>query len=362
MNNIFTIALPYAAALIITLIIIPRWINLCAKYHLFEKPDARKHHLQVIPSMGGVAIFGATVIGFLLFGVCDAAPEVRYVIASATILFFTGFFDDLMNANATKKLLIQFVAAAAVVIAGGLRIESLNGIAGLETLPGIIQYVLPIFLMVFITNAFNFIDGVDGLATTIGLIILSVFGMIFFLKQDWVYATLCFSLIGALTAFLIYNFDPAKIFMGDTGSLVTGFLISVFTVKIIAAFPAAASADVVNSPALLIATMFILIYDLLRVLFIRAIKRTSPFAADRNHLHHMVLRQNFGHRGTTVILAAFNLLFIGLAFFFNHIGGAMFLILCFCIAVILMNTKVITMLAQLRNKTIGEPKRNLEVN
>lgn len=362
MNNILIITLPYIAALFITLIIIPQWISLCAKYHLFDKPDARKHHLQVVPSMGGVSIFGATTIAFLLFGDCSSAPEMRYVIASSTILFFTGFFDDLMNTGAIKKLLIQLVAAAAVVIAGDLRITSLNGFAGIDQLPGFVQYSLPVFIMVFITNAFNFIDGIDGLASTIGVIILSVFGMIFFTNSNWAYASLCFAIIGALTAFLIYNFDPAKIFMGDTGSLVTGFFISVCAIKLFASLPANDVTSVTSSTALIIGTLFILIYDLLRVLFIRVLKRTSPFNADRNHLHHMVLRQNFGHRGTTLILAACNLLFIALAFFFGHSGGIMFLVLCFCLAIILMNTKVMTLLAHLRNKIIGEPRNKLEVN
>jgi UDP-N-acetylmuramyl pentapeptide phosphotransferase/UDP-N-acetylglucosamine-1-phosphate transferase len=362
MNELLQLLLAYGVALLITLLIIPNWIMLCSKWHLFEKPNVRKHHLNIVPSMGGMAIFCATLISFLIFGTGKDSGEVKYIVAASTALFFTGFFDDLMDVDTLKKLVIQIITALVIVIAGGIKIESLHGIFGIGTLPLAMQYALSVFLILFITNAFNFIDGIDGLAATLGLIIISLFGMIFYLKQDFIYASLCFALIGALTGFLLYNFDPAKIFMGDTGSLVTGFLIALLSVKIFSTFTSAESINIINSPALIIGSLFILVFDLSRVIFIRTLNGTSPFKADRSHLHHMILRQNFGHRGATIILASFNILFILLAFVFKEMNAGWFLILCYCIAIFLINSKVISLLAQLRNKLIGEPKRSIEMN
>lgn len=354
--------LPFSFSLLVTALIIPKWIKLCAKWKLFDRPDSRKHHVAVIPSLGGIAIFAGINISFFISSAADSFVNdsiLRYVLGSCFILFFTGFFDDLMEISAKRKLVIQTIAALFVAY-GGLRLKTLHGFLGVQELPILAQYGITVFVILFLVNAYNFIDGIDGLAATIGLIIFTLFAVLFYMKQEMVYTTLCLCVIGSLTAFIFFNFEPAKIFMGDTGSLVIGFLLACCSIKLLAV--AAAGTATAYSPLLIVAALFILIFDLSRVVFIRLANGISPFTADRSHLHHMVCRQEFGHRGATIILALFNLLFIGMVFFFNQLSIAGFFILCFCLAVILINSKVLGVVAIIRNKVKGAPVKKVEVN
>jgi UDP-N-acetylmuramyl pentapeptide phosphotransferase/UDP-N-acetylglucosamine-1-phosphate transferase len=163
-------------------------------------------------------------------------------------------------------------------------------------------------------------------------------------------------------AFLYFNFDPAKVFMGDTGSLVIGFFISVCSIKLFALQNTVALSGFNILPQLIIGTLFVLIFDLTRVVFIRIFNGISPFKADRSHLHHMVCRQEFGHRGATVILAMFNLFFISLAFVLKYLSAEIFTLICFCLAILLLNSKVISVFALVRNKLAGIPKKKFGVD
>jgi UDP-N-acetylmuramyl pentapeptide phosphotransferase/UDP-N-acetylglucosamine-1-phosphate transferase len=354
-----SLTLSFLSAVFIAALILPAWINVCTRWKLFDRPDGRKHHVSIIPSQGGIAIFAAFMVSFFLFGLTQGIVEFQALAAALTILFFTGFFDDLTDISAKRKLLVQ-VAAAAIVTASGLRFHTLNGFIGIYELSPVLQYAITIFVLLFLVNAFNFVDGLDGLATSIALLIFSVFTILFYIQHQYFYVSLCVCMIGALLSFLYYNFYPAKVFMGDTGSLVVGFLIACCTVKLFTIW--FASPVISYGPSLTLAALFILIFDLSRVVFIRLSNGISPFKADRSHLHHMVCRQQFGHRGATAILLGFNFLFMSTVFFCSHLRFITFLIFCFCLAIALINSKVIGMVAQLRNKIIGEPRKKLGID
>lgn len=338
---------------------VPMWIKSCTKWNLFEKGGERKHHVRQIPSMGGLAIFAAVAVSFLTFANCTNHPEIKFLMASSIALFFTGFFDDLLDLNALKKLFIQFVAAC-IVVANGININAAEVLFGATGISTSLNFFISVFVILFITNAFNFIDGLDGLASFTGLLITSVFGMLFILNNQYAYATLSFTIAGALLAFLFFNFEPAKVFMGDSGSLVVGFIISVLAIQLFNIAMHENNEAFYASPNLVTATLFILIFDLSRVSFIRIANGGSPFKADRSHIHHMVARQQFGHRGTTFIMISYNVLFILLALIFPSTPFITFLIICYALAIFLINNKVAGIIASVRNKFIGTHK--MEVN
>ena len=353
MNHWILLIAPFITALIIASVIIPAWIQLCTKWHLFDKPDSRKHHQTVIPSMGGIGIFISIMVSYLLFGyTINSQEQFNGIFAALLILFITGFFDDLTDLKARLKLVIQILAAF-MVAASGLRIHTLNGFAGIYELNLFWQYAISIFIMLFLVNAYNFIDGLDGLAATLGLIIFTMFAMLFYLHGQLNYAVLCVGVIGSMVSFLYFNFSPARIFMGDTGSLVVGFLIGICTVKL---FNLWFESPIISfGPSLTFATIFILLFDLTRVVFIRISNGISPFKADRSHLHHMICRQQFGHRGGAFIMASFNIFFILLVLPFSHLRFMTFVVFSFCMAIALMNSKVMSFAATVRNKLMGTP-------
>jgi UDP-N-acetylmuramyl pentapeptide phosphotransferase/UDP-N-acetylglucosamine-1-phosphate transferase len=339
--------------------LVPMWIKSCTKWNLYEKGGERKHHVRQIPSMGGLAIFAAMSVSFLTFADCSNHPEIKFLIASSTALFFTGFFDDLLDINALKKLFIQIIAAC-IVVANGININAAETLFGATTISTSLNFFMSVFVILFITNAFNFIDGLDGLASFKGLLITSVFGMMFILNNQYAYATLSFAIAGALLAFLFFNFEPAKVFMGDSGSLVVGFSVSILAIQMFNISMHLSSEAFYASPNLITATLFVLIFDLSRVSFIRIANGGSPFKADRSHIHHMIARHQFGHRGTTFIMISYNVLFIILALLFPATPFVTFLIVCYALAIFLINNKVAGIIANARNKFVGTPK--LEVN
>lgn len=360
MSEILLLAAPFILSMVITVILTPCWITVCRKWHLFDKPDNRKHHIITTPSMGGLAIFAGIFISFLMFAGQYEFFKLKFILGAAVLLFFTGFFDDLLNINPQKKLVIQIIAGI-IIISGGTRITSLYGILGIYEIPLVLQYLVTLLVIVFFTNAFNFIDGIDSLAAMLGVICSAIFGYMFFKYGQADFALLCFCLTGALFGFLFYNFHPAKIFMGDTGSLVIGFLLISFAINLLGINYDGKEHAQWISPSFIIAVLFIPIYDILRVSVIRILNGTSPLSPDRNHIHHMILKQGFGHTGATLILAAFNIFFICIEFILNALNVNGFILLSICLAMLMINSIVMLQIAGIRNKLLGEPKKKLEI-
>jgi UDP-N-acetylmuramyl pentapeptide phosphotransferase/UDP-N-acetylglucosamine-1-phosphate transferase len=170
-------------------------------------------------------------------------------------------------------------------------------------------------MIIVITNSINLIDGVDGLAGSLSLIISLTYGYLFYQQGEFDWMLISLSLSGALLGFLFFNFSPAKIFMGDAGSLTVGFIISVFTIHFIESnSPNLGSYSRLKSaPGIALALLIVPLYDTLRVFILRALKRTSPFKADKNHLHHWLIKNGQSHGQVTLILSTVNLLFILMA-------------------------------------------------
>ena len=318
MDNIL---LSSALAFLITFFAIPPIIKVAKDKKLFDEPDERKVHKSVVPTLGGLGIFAGFIIATLM-GVPDTTTnELQYFLAAAMVIFFLGIKDDILVLSATKKFIGQLIAAGIIIKFGGIRIDNLYGFLNIYQIPQITSYILTIFTIIVITNSFNLIDGVDGLAGSLGLLTSVLFGIYFFITGELMYSVMALSLAGSLIAFLIYNFSPAKIFMGDTGSLLIGLLNSIFAIKFmtIASNPEA-NLPLLSAPAIAFAILIIPLIDTLRVFSLRIFKRRSPFSPDRNHIHHFLLDFGLSQKMITIICVTTNIIFIGLAYFLRAQG------------------------------------------
>lgn len=310
------------AAFLITLVSIPSIVKVARMKHLFDEPDERTVHSESVPTLGGLAVFAGLSVSGLLF--VQDYPDIQVVIAGVVALFFVGIKDDILVIAPLTKLLGQIFAASLLVIFTDIHFTCLHGFFGVEEISPYIGIPLTVFTVIVITNSFNLIDGIDGLSASIGITVAAAFGIWFFLSGENHFSTLAAVLIGSLLAFLRFNVfsKKNKIFMGDTGSLLLGFVISVFVIKfnelnVTRHFDYA----VYGAPAVSFAVLIIPLFDTMRVMFLRAVQKKPIFYPDKQHLHHLFLKLGMSHIQTDLILVAINILFIVGAFYFhNNLG------------------------------------------
>ena len=232
------ILLTASVAFIITFLAIPIVLQVAEQKKLYDIPDERKVHTRPVASLGGVGIFG----GFLLAALLSIQiaplhgplnPEFQYFFAAALVIFFLGLRDDIMIMSATKKFIGQLIAASILIHLGGIRLESMHGLFGFDQVPEGFSLALSYLTIIVVMNSFNLIDGIDGLAASLGILSMLVFGSYFFIVDLQAYALIAFSMAGSLVAFMIFNHHPAKIFMGDSGSLMIGLINSILVIKFI---------------------------------------------------------------------------------------------------------------------------------
>ena len=227
----------------------------------------------------------------------------------------------------------------------------MHGFLGVYEIPYFAGILLSLFTIIVITNAFNLIDGVDGLAGSLGLVTTLAFGIYFTMAGQIAYGVLAFGLAGSILGFLIYNFSPAKIFMGDTGSLLIGLINAILVIKFInIAGAAGASIPIATAPAIGFAVLMVPLFDTLRVFAIRIISRRSPFSPDRNHVHHFLLDLGFSHRQIALSCSAAAVSFIAIAVLMNWLNINTTAIIAVLLAVSCSMTALIFKLRQ-KSKT-----------
>lgn len=315
------ILLTASVSFIITFLAIPVVIQIADKKKLYDVPDERKLHTRLVASLGGVGIFGGFILASLLSIQGYQNPEFQYFFAAAIIIFFLGLKDDIIILSASKKFVGQIIAASILIHLGGIRLDSMHGVLGFNELPEGFSLALSYLTIIVVINSFNLIDGVDGLAASLGILTMSVFGAYFFAIDYQAYALMAFALAGSLVAFLIFNHQPAKIFMGDSGSLMIGLINSILVIKFI---------NVSNSPFVAVpvqsavavgfAILLVPMLDTLRVFSTRIIRGRSPFTPDRNHVHHLLLDSGMSHAAVTLTCVVLNIAFIVLAWTGKSIG------------------------------------------
>jgi len=293
-------------------------IKVAFQKRLFDEPrELRKIHKKIIPNLGGIAIFSAFVFSSSLFIPHKFLPEGNLMMAAGLVIFMTGLKDDIVGLSPTIKFVAQFFSAIIVAVVADIRIENLFGLLGYHELHYYTSVALTVFFMVGVMNAFNLIDGIDGLAGSLALICSLTFSFIFYKAGYTGWFLMSLSLLGAILAFLYFNITPAKIFMGDSGSLVLGYVASIFSLKFLSMDSLVnvkvGAFDVNYASGIVLAILIIPLFDTLRVFTLRILKNKSPFTADANHLHHRLLFIGLSHIQATFILGLCNLLFIVLA-------------------------------------------------
>jgi UDP-N-acetylmuramyl pentapeptide phosphotransferase/UDP-N-acetylglucosamine-1-phosphate transferase len=318
----------FALAFGISFYALPAIIHIAAEKGLYDFPDERKLHQKPIPALGGLAMFAGFITAFLLSVVFSGSHFVlQYFVAAALIMFFIGLKDDLLNISPFKKFFGQLLAASLLVFKGGLAINSMGGILGIYDLPLLASQIFTIATIVVIINAFNLIDGIDGLAGSLSFLSAALFALYFAVNGDFAYACMATSLAGAVGAFLIFNYPPARIFMGDTGSLLCGLVHATLVIHFIQT-AGSASVWAIQSPAAVgFAILFVPLFDTLRVFAFRIFSGIPPFTPDRNHVHHVLLRFGWSHLQITLFLTAVGLAVVLLSYQLQSWGNTRLLLL-----------------------------------
>lgn len=313
---------------LITIIAIPSILHVARERHLYDDlGHFRKQHDHGIPRLGGVAIFVSFTITSLLFSMTGKVLPINYLLTACIIIFAMGLKDDLWGVNSRTKFSIQFLAALILVVMGDIRLTSMYGVFGIGDLPYLPSVALTVLTIILIVNAFNLIDGIDSLAGATGIVANGSFAGLFICMHQYELAAVSLAMAGALIGFLKFNITPAKLFMGDTGSLLIGLISAVMAIKFIELnkFTPTNSSEIYSAPALSVAILIGPIFDTLRVFVLRLYAGVSPFQADRNHVHHRMLKLGLTHLQATVILVSLNLLCIFLVIVFRSYGNSVLL-------------------------------------
>lgn len=345
----------FLSSLFVVFVIIPPIIRVTGKSKLFDLPlEQRKIHTGVIPNAGGIAVFIGFLFSCLIFIPLNLLPQANVLMASAMLIFIMGLKDDIDGLEPYKKLVAQFAAALMIVFLADIRITNLYGAFGIDELSYEMSVLLTIFSFVGVVNAYNLIDGIDGLAGSLGILLSVLYAYLFFQAGQLGYAYLSIAFAGSLIGFLFFNVTPARLFLGDSGSLLIGFVAAVLSVRVLSSDLSAelesSPIPIVSAPGLVAAILVIPVFDTLRVLAMRVYRGVSPFNADSNHLHHRLLSLGLSHIQSTVILLLINLLFIILALSLQQLGNtpliimvglAMLMINCLLSLIIYLSQKIV---------------------
>ena len=313
----------FILAIFLSLYAVPIVVKVAHSLRFMDNPNERSAAESPIPTLGGISIFLSFIFSSTLGLTGEIMPEFVYIIIASLLMFFVGLKDDILTLSARKKLGAQLMAAAIIIFLGKMRFTDLHGFLGIEgigIMPGVI---LTFFAVIGIINAFNLMDGIDGLCAGLSMLAAAVFGSWFFISGHFNYAILSFSLVGAIAGFFWYNVYGTKnrIFMGDTGSLVLGTIMSVLVIQfnefnIDQTQPFA----IASAPAVSFGILIYPLVDTLRVFIIRILNFKSPFLADKNHLHHRLLTLGLSHKQATYTIMGMNFLFIVAVFALKNFG------------------------------------------
>ena len=317
-----TTTLTFVIAMAITIISIPTIVKVAKIKQLVDIPNGRTSHNGMIPSLGGFATFTAISIALLTLADFQVNPYCQYFLGGILIIFFIGLKDDILVIDPYKKLLGQIAAAGLIVFLGDIHFTNLHGFLGIDQIHPILGSVLTIFVVIVITNSFNLIDGIDGLAAGIGILTALALGGWFYYIGQHQLAIISVAITGAYLGFLVYNVSKGenKIFMGDTGSLILGFGLAFLIIHFNELNLVEQKMNIASAPAVSFGILIVPLFDTLRVFLIRVLKGKSPFNPDKQHLHHRLLHLFDSHSKTTSTILLFNALFVGLVFLLQNLA------------------------------------------
>lgn len=331
----------FFGAFLITYFMIPKIIGIVQHRKLEDDPNERSSHQSKTPTLGGIGFYCALMIMFFFFKKWDELDVIYHIIPGLTILFVVGIKDDLIDISPYNKMLAQLCAIIFILTNESFTIHSLNGFFGIYEIPYYLYLAIGSFMMLTVVNAYNLIDGIDGLAAIVGVIISMLFTTIFFLTEEYIYVLLSLALNGSLMAFLGFNLSfSKKIFMGDTGSLIVGFVISILTLKFLALTPSSYKNLpflLENGPLIAISILIVPLFDTARVFTIRLANKKRPFSPDRNHTHHILVDYlGLTHKQASFIIGGFNLIFVILFIILGSNSRDQYLALVLLVTVIIL--------------------------
>ena len=309
-----------------TFLVMPYVIKLAIKKRFLVGGGGRNSHEGFTPNVGGMAIFAGLLLAnqYLLFYFFDTFQDFEIssefetqikafliITGGSVIMFIVGLVDDIGELSSYFRFFIQSLIAFLVVYIGDIRIDNFYGVLGFYEIPELFSIIFSISVIIFIINSFNLTDGLDGLAASLGLFILTAFAIIFYINAKYFDCTLACSGIASLFAFWLYNRPPARIFMGDCGSLVIGFIIACCAIRVCNM----EVVDGINNPVFVLCILAYPAVDTLRVFSVRIFSGKSPFSADRNHIHHLLVDKDFNHGWASFFAVMYNLVLTLICFF-----------------------------------------------
>ncbi|MBI9066025.1 MAG: undecaprenyl/decaprenyl-phosphate alpha-N-acetylglucosaminyl 1-phosphate transferase [Salinivirgaceae bacterium] len=304
-------------ALVISYFVIPVLIKIAKAKNLFAEPSERGSHSHAIPTLGGLGIFIGFILSMTLFADFKVFPGLQYLEFAFVMAFFLGMKDDIIALDPMKKANGLFLSVGAIVMLGDVRISSFYGLFHINELPYWFSVTFTMFTFLTIINAVNLIDGINGLCTATSIISSVAFGIWFYIEgseRSMQMVIIVAAIVGALLGFLKYNVTPAKIFMGDTGSLLLGVLLAFFAIQFLETNKDYTGIyKIESSPVVAMSFIVLPLVDMVKVFTIRLLKKRSPFHPDKNHIHHVLLNLGFSHTRATLMLSIYSLVFIGLA-------------------------------------------------
>jgi len=368
LTNSLIIILSFAVSLFLSFISISPIIALAKGKKLFDMPNKRGVHKFATPTLGGIAIFAGFMFSSLVFaGLIDTYQSLPIICAGCLIIFLVGLKDDVFVLSPAKKFWAQVIVAVLIVFLTDIRITNLHGMFGVREIPYVVSIFISIFIIIAITNAFNLIDGIDGLAASMGIISSTCFGIWFFLIENMEFAILCFAISGSLLGFIRNNVTKnleKKLFMGDTGSLLIGFVLACIAIQFNESnLLIKGDFKIISAPAVSIGIMFMHLFDTLRVMIVRLTKRKSPFKPDRQHVHHLLLSLRYTHVQATALLSVAAIGFIIVSFLLKDIGTLWLLLILISLGILFYLVPFTFVIRKLRsnfnsksNKKIKKPQ------
>lgn len=336
----------FFTSLFLSIIITPVIIKVAKIKHLVDEPkEDRKVHRRSIPTVGGIGIF-ASFLFSLSFWAGWGSKSIyfedyqfyQYFVACLLLLFFMGLKDDLTGLSPFKKLFALIIVGLIMVFLAPMRITNMSGLFGIYNLPLSMSIALSLFTYIVVVNSINLIDGIDGLAGGVGAIAGIAFGLWYYFAGNLFFSVLGFALAGALIGFLIFNFSPAKIFMGDGGSLTVGFILCVLAMKLISytdpELPAALGH--ISRPILAMTILAYPLIDTIRVFIVRTVTGRSPLTADKNHIHHRLIGNGFSHKKASAIVYSFSIIMLVVLYCLRNLSPTQSFVIMFPLGIILV--------------------------
>lgn len=299
----------FVTAFLLSCFALHKTIYVAHKNHLFDHPtEERKIHRHKTPNLGGIAIFSAFIITAAIFTTTNVIPGLNLLLASSVIMVFLGLIDDLAGMDPIKKFMGQIVASSIIVVFTSYRITSFFGFMGTSVLPEFISIPFTILFILLVVNAFNLIDGINCLASGLSLISFITFSVCFHIMDESAFQFMSIAMAGCMTGFILFNKTPAKIFLGDSGSLFIGLMVAIFSIRLLwlndISQPGVAGVRFPQAASVVFSLLLIPVFDTIRLFTTRLVRKQSPFIADRNHIHHILLDMHFTHMQSTAILCA----------------------------------------------------------